>query len=483
MLGAGRLHELAHLLAELGQALLGLGGPRELLGREHGADLERGLRAVLRELVAELADAPELRLQVGGLQRPGRQQLGAQLLLGLAELLDERPRGRRGARTGSRAPSPAAPASAWRRGSSATARRPCGPWARACLRAARRDRAGETGRGPPSRSRRSGAWRRGSSGSSAGSSWFSSGERLVELLRHVLEACSRILRRRARRRRAAGSPLTENSAAETSARIAATSCGCMVGGTGVTARHTATSTQISSAAATAASPTAAGIQRRRRAGAGRVRGSGVSRSTPVIRASSPRRRRWRAAHAAQPARCARSATEASSASTRSSASSERQAAHRASSRLRRSARTARKRWRFTLPGAQPEGRRHRERGLLLDVAEREDLLLAPRQRAKGGPDPPPGVLADRDVAGRQASAATRGTSSRRTPRRRKRIQPPARRRSRQPLTATRVSQAPQLAGTRPSRSASCAFRKTSCTTSSASCGSPRRRRHRRCSRP
>ena len=93
MQGAGRLHELAHLLAELGQALLGLSGARELLGREHGADLERGLRAVLRELVAELADAPELRLQIGGLQRAGRQQLGAQLLLGLAELLDERARG------------------------------------------------------------------------------------------------------------------------------------------------------------------------------------------------------------------------------------------------------------------------------------------------------------------------------------------------------------------------------------------------------
>src|SRR5258706_7033745 len=90
MLGARLLHELAHLFAELAQALLGLGGPRELLGREHGPDLERGLRAVLRELVAELADAPELGLQVGRLKRPGRQQLRAKLLLGLAELLDER---------------------------------------------------------------------------------------------------------------------------------------------------------------------------------------------------------------------------------------------------------------------------------------------------------------------------------------------------------------------------------------------------------
>src|SRR3981081_2692288 len=69
MRGTGRLHELAHLLAELGEALLGLGGPRELLGREHGADLERGLRAVLRELGAELAEAPEQRLQVGRLER------------------------------------------------------------------------------------------------------------------------------------------------------------------------------------------------------------------------------------------------------------------------------------------------------------------------------------------------------------------------------------------------------------------------------
>src|SRR5882724_8211605 len=60
MLGPRRRHELAHLFAELAQALLGLGGSRELLGREHGPDLERGLRAVLRELVAELADAPEL---------------------------------------------------------------------------------------------------------------------------------------------------------------------------------------------------------------------------------------------------------------------------------------------------------------------------------------------------------------------------------------------------------------------------------------
>jgi hypothetical protein len=81
MLRPGRLHEPAHLLAELGQALLGLGGPRELLGREHGADLERGLRAVLRELVAELTDAAELRLQVGRLERAWSQQLGAQLLL------------------------------------------------------------------------------------------------------------------------------------------------------------------------------------------------------------------------------------------------------------------------------------------------------------------------------------------------------------------------------------------------------------------
>src|SRR6266849_10123735 len=94
MLGPGRQHELAHLLAELGHAFLGLGGPGELLGREHGADLERGLRAVLCELVAELTDAAELRLQVGGLERAGSQQLRAQLLLGLAELLDERARGR-----------------------------------------------------------------------------------------------------------------------------------------------------------------------------------------------------------------------------------------------------------------------------------------------------------------------------------------------------------------------------------------------------
>src|SRR5258705_832619 len=93
MLGTGRLHELAHLLAELGEALLGLGGPRELLGREHRADLERGLRAVLRELVAELVDAPEQRLQVGGLERAGSQQLVAQLLLDPAELLNERARG------------------------------------------------------------------------------------------------------------------------------------------------------------------------------------------------------------------------------------------------------------------------------------------------------------------------------------------------------------------------------------------------------
>src|SRR6185295_7177329 len=93
MLGAGRLHQLAHLLAELAQALLGLGGPRELLGREHGADLERGLCAVLRELVAELADAPDLGLQVGRLERAGGQQLRPQLLLGLAELLDDRARG------------------------------------------------------------------------------------------------------------------------------------------------------------------------------------------------------------------------------------------------------------------------------------------------------------------------------------------------------------------------------------------------------
>jgi hypothetical protein len=93
MLGRGRLHEPAHLFVELSQALLGLGGPRELLGREHGADLERSLRAVLRELVAELTDAAELRLQVGGLERARSQQLGAELLLGLAELLDERARG------------------------------------------------------------------------------------------------------------------------------------------------------------------------------------------------------------------------------------------------------------------------------------------------------------------------------------------------------------------------------------------------------
>ena len=194
MLGPGRLHEPAHLLAELSQALLGLGGPRELLGREHGADLERGLRAVLRELVAELTDAAELRLQVGRLERARSQQLGAM----------------------------------WR-------------------------------------SAKTSCWRRGSV------------RKAIQIRRRV-------------------------------SLLIATSLG-----------------------------------------------AGVS--------------------------------------------------------------------------------------------------------------------------------ATRGTSSRRAPRRRNRIQPPARRRSRQPLTATRVSQAPQFARTWPSRSAWCAFRKTSCTTSSASCGLPRRRRHSRCSRP
>ena len=66
-----------------------MGGPRELLGGAHGADLERGLRAVLRELVAKLTDARELRLQVGGRQRAGPQQRGAQLRPDLPELLRE----------------------------------------------------------------------------------------------------------------------------------------------------------------------------------------------------------------------------------------------------------------------------------------------------------------------------------------------------------------------------------------------------------
>src|SRR6185503_7250170 len=73
-----------------------------------------------------------------------------------------------------------------------------------------------------------------------------------------------------------GSPLREKRDAETSDRIAATSCGCMLGGTGVTARHTATSTHTSSTAAAAERPTAAGSQRRgARTGAERVTGSGV----------------------------------------------------------------------------------------------------------------------------------------------------------------------------------------------------------------
>jgi hypothetical protein len=89
------------------------------------------------------------------------------------------------------------------------------------------------------------------------------------------------------------------------------------------------------------------------------------------------------------------------------------------------------------PPSRPESLRQplivRKRGLLLDVAEREDLLLAPRQRAEGAPDPPAGVLPDRAVA---------------------------RPRCQRHEAATRVSQAPQLAGTRPCRSASCASRIT-----------------------
>ena len=51
-LGPGRLHELAHLLAQLPEALLGLRDARELLGREHGPDLQGRARAVLGELIA-----------------------------------------------------------------------------------------------------------------------------------------------------------------------------------------------------------------------------------------------------------------------------------------------------------------------------------------------------------------------------------------------------------------------------------------------
>src|SRR5882724_108305 len=329
MLGTGRLHELAHLLAELGEALLGLGGPRELLGREHSADLERGLSAVLRELVAELADAPEQRLQVGGLDRAGSQQLVAQLLLDLAELLDERARGgavrgqdpahlrlllgREVGRADHQPQLAVRPAHG-----PARALEPAAGAGRGRLGDGHRRGRGDQEHGGEDRSYR----QRALHGAHPVRAWSSS-----RAITSRLRAASSAITAGAIAAGvvvAGGSPLTENSAAETSARIAATSWACMEGGTGVTARQTATSTQISRAAATAASPTVAGIQRTRRAGAGRVPGSGVSRSTPVIRASSPRICRCRAAHAAQPARCARSATEASSASTRSSASSERQ---------------------------------------------------------------------------------------------------------------------------------------------------------------
>src|SRR6266850_350217 len=285
MLGTGRLHELAHLLAELGEALLGLGGPRELLGREHSADLERGLRTVLRELVAELADAPEQRLQVGGLDRAGSQQLVAQLLLDLAELLDERARGgavhgqdpahlrlllgREIGRADHQPQLAVRPAHG-----PARALEPAAGAGRGRLGDGHRRGRGDQEHGGEDRSYR----QRALHGSPPVRAWSRS-RAITSRLRAASSAIA------AGAVVADGSPLTENSAAETSARIAATSCACMVGGTGVTARQTATSTQISRAAATAASPTVAGIQRTRRAGAGRVPGSGVSRSTPVIRAS------------------------------------------------------------------------------------------------------------------------------------------------------------------------------------------------------
>src|ERR1043166_7361588 len=71
------LPELAHLALQLANPGVGLGSAAELVWREQRTDLERRLRAVAQDLLAELANLLELRLQVGELHVAGREQLAA----------------------------------------------------------------------------------------------------------------------------------------------------------------------------------------------------------------------------------------------------------------------------------------------------------------------------------------------------------------------------------------------------------------------
>jgi len=92
-----------HLALELLHPRLDLGRLGELLGREDGADLEGDLGAVLQELLPQLADLLQLRLEIGGLNGGGGEQLVGQLILSAPQLFE-------GARTGSCAPWSPAPA-------------------------------------------------------------------------------------------------------------------------------------------------------------------------------------------------------------------------------------------------------------------------------------------------------------------------------------------------------------------------------------
>src|SRR5439155_5894615 len=86
------LHQGAHLRLQRAHPVLDLLRPRELLWRQHRADLERDTRRVLQELLAELTDPVEVRLYVRELQRPGGDDLVGEPVLRLAQLLHERVR-------------------------------------------------------------------------------------------------------------------------------------------------------------------------------------------------------------------------------------------------------------------------------------------------------------------------------------------------------------------------------------------------------
>src|SRR5262249_9628629 len=86
------LPELAHLSLQLTHPTIGLRGAAELLRREEGADLERGLSAVTQDLLSDGCDLLQLGLQIGDVYGAGREELAGQIIFGLPELLMERSR-------------------------------------------------------------------------------------------------------------------------------------------------------------------------------------------------------------------------------------------------------------------------------------------------------------------------------------------------------------------------------------------------------